>query len=59
MVCRDRRMGSRVDFNNGIVRYVVIAVWDHVSIPLKEVVRYQLCLAVYVVSLIARVSSSG
>ena len=41
MVCRDRRMGSRVDFNNGIVRYVVIAVWDHVSIPLKEVVRYQ------------------
>ena len=25
MVCHDRRMGSRVEFDNGIVRYIVIA----------------------------------
>ena len=25
MVCRDRRMGSRVEFDDGIVRYIVTA----------------------------------
>ena len=59
MVCHDCRMGSRVEFDNGIVRYIVIALGSRVDSvegirPLSVV-----CLAAYVVSSIARVSSSG